>query len=83
MKIDWGETNKLWKNNPQAKLDKKMVYFTNLHSDNSYAKFFFEKHYLCSSNIKMYSFIPTYANKKSLSKAIKEGLIKPFKFSKF
>lgn len=68
--INWGETNKLWARNPQAKIDKKIVYYLNDHSNGNYAKFQFQKHYRCHSNVDLYSFIPSYANKKELGKAM-------------
>ena len=73
LKIDWNETKKMWDKNPQTKIDKKLVYFLNQHSNGVYARYFFQKHHKCNQNMNLYSFIPSGGNKKLLSAAMRSG----------
>lgn len=82
LKINWKETNLMWKNNPQAKLDKKMVYFLNEHSNGEFVKFLFLIHHKAPTNMKLYSFVPSDGIKKKLSKAMKNGLVATVAFKR-
>jgi hypothetical protein len=41
--IDWGSTNKMWKDNPQAKKEKKFIYYFNAHTRGLKYKIVWEK----------------------------------------
>ena len=72
-KPNWKATKELWKRDEQARKEKKLVYFLNTHTNNinyRYDWITFNK-YLINKNI--YKFVPTYTNRKKLSKKIIEN----------
>lgn len=72
LRPDWNATKKLWKNNEEAKKEKKLIYHLNDHTDGYQHRWFWEK---LTSNVKnnsAYSFIPSRNNKRTLAKALKD-----------
>lgn len=74
--IDYGETNKLWRDNPEAKETRKYVYHTNSHSGGYIASFKWLKSRAKTKNIFGYKFTPVKQAKRDLAKAMKDPLIK-------
>jgi len=74
--IDYGETNKLWKDNPEAKDNRRYVYHTNRHSGGYIASFKWLKSRAKTKNIFGYKFVPVKQVKRDLAKAMKDPLIK-------
>lgn len=69
---DWVKTRELWEINPQAKKEKKLVYFTNFHTDGVRYKYFWSKAYVLVSNKILYSLRMTRTNKRAVAKMIKD-----------
>jgi len=80
--IDYGETNKLWKNNPEAKETRRYVYHKNSHSGGYIASFKWLKSKAKTKNIFGYKFVPVKQAKRDLAKAMKDPLIKVDFFEK-
>ena len=74
--IDYGETNKLWRDNPEAKDNRRYVYHTNSHSGGYIASFKWLKSRAKTKNIFGYKFVPVKQAKRDLAKAMKDPLIK-------
>ena len=70
---DWVKTKELWKNNPQAKKEKKLLYHTNAHTDNVRYKFLWSKKNVLVENKTLYSLRLTRTNKRAVHKKIMEG----------
>jgi hypothetical protein len=80
--IDYGETNKLWRDNPEAKETRRYVYHTNSHSGGYIASFKWLKSQAKTKNIFGYKFVPVKQAKRDLAKAMKDPLIKVDFFEK-
>jgi hypothetical protein len=72
LKIDWLETNKLWKEHPELKEKKQFVYFLNDHSDGWYAVWHWSKFNIRIKGKRAYSFEPCWTNKRRLAKLMKQ-----------
>lgn len=70
---NWVKTKELWAKSEDARLRKQLVYNTNEHSDNLRYKFMWSKKRSVVENKTLYTLIMTRANKRELSKRIKEG----------
>ena len=77
LKIDFGETNKMWKEYPELKAQKKVVYHENDHSGNTNVKIEWNRFRTDKSrivrNIKGYLFCPSREFKRNLAKHIKSN----------
>lgn len=70
---NWVKTKELWKNSEDARNRKQLVYNTNEHSDNYRFRFRWSKKRSVVENKTLYTLIMTRANKRELSKRLKEG----------
>ena len=70
---NWVKTKELWKSSEDARNRKQLVYNTNEHSDNLRYKFIWSKKRSVVENKTLYTLTMTRANKRELSKRIKEG----------
>jgi len=70
---DWHRTNLLWKSDPVAAAEKRLIYHTNLHSDGVRYKYFWSKRHIPAEFKTLYAFRVTRDNKRLASSAIKEG----------
>lgn len=67
---NWRRTKELWDSDPQAKLDKKLVYNTNENTNGVIYRFHWSKG-LCTLKFKsIYSIVMTRANKRELFRLI-------------
>ena len=73
MSPNWVKTKELWKSSEDARNRKQLVYNTNEHSDNLRYKFIWSKKRSVVENKTLYTLTMTRANKRELSKRIKEG----------
>lgn len=80
--IDMNATMKLWKDDPQAKENKKFVYHRNLHSGGYVAFFKWMKSGAKVKNIMGYDFNPVKGVKRALTKVMKDPLSKADFFEK-
>jgi hypothetical protein len=80
--IDYGETNKLWNEDPEARKNRRYVYHTNSHSGGYIASFKWLKSRAKTKNIFGYKFVPVKQAKRDLAKAMKDPLIKVDFFEK-
>lgn len=71
---DWGQTNKLWAANPEAKKKKTIVYHLNEHRGGYKYKIFWDKKKQMLKNKTFYYFIPTRAFKRNLASVLKNNL---------
>jgi len=72
LSVDWQKTNKLWDSNPDAKQRKKLIYFTNEHSEGYQYKWYFTNYRSNCINKTVYCFVPSRDNKRKLGKLIKD-----------
>lgn len=70
---DWVKTKELWKNNPQAKLEKKRVFHTNSHTENVRYKYLWSKRNVLVENKTLYSLRLTRTNKRAVHQKILDG----------
>ena len=70
---DWVKTKQLWENNPKAKEEKKLLYHTNSHTDNTRYKFFWSKQRILIQNKILYSLKITRDNKRAVHNLILKG----------
>lgn len=70
--VNWKATNELWKDNDEAKKDKKMVYHTNEHSNGYQYKWNFSNYRSNCVNKSAYCFVPSRTNKRTLAALIKD-----------
>lgn len=73
MKIDWGKTNKLWKEKPELRTKGVFVYFENKHSDEYKYCLYWNKSKMNFKNNKLYTFKECRDFKIQLGKKILEG----------
>lgn len=57
--VDWNKTWNYWKSNEEAAKKKKLIYFTNEHTDNYRYKFNWDKCSIHMGKARMYSFNPS------------------------
>jgi len=70
---DWVKTKQLWESNPEAKKEKKRVFHTNSHTDNTRYRFLWSKCRVLVENKTLYSLRMTRDNKRAVHSKIKEG----------
>ena len=70
---DWVKTKELWDNNPKAKEEKKLLYHTNNHTDNTIYKFLWSKNRILITNKILYSLRMTRDNKRKVHSLVKNG----------
>jgi len=68
--IDYGRTNALWAANPEAKKNKKLVYFLNDHSNGYRYKFTWDKTSCITRNKSFYSFKASREHNRSIAVAL-------------
>jgi hypothetical protein len=73
LRPDWKATKKLWAENEEAALTKKLVWHTNTHSRGFYYKWYWDKRACNITNSSAYSLIISRGNKRAITKAIKEN----------
>jgi len=70
---NWVKTKELWDSNPKAKEEKKLLYHTNSHTDNTRYKFFWSKQRILIQNKILYSLRITRTNKRNVHNLILKG----------
>ena len=70
---DWVKTKELWEEDPQAKLDKQLVYHFNENTNGIRYKYFWSKSRVLVTNKTLYNLKMTRENKRTLSKLVSEG----------
>lgn len=70
---NWGKTKELWDRNPEAKLNKKLVYCINEETDGIVYKLHWSKNRVYIENKSLYSLRITRDNKRAIHKRIKAG----------
>lgn len=70
---DWPKTWEYWKTNQKAAAEKKLLFYTNEHTDNYRYKFNWDKYNTNVRGMRNYSFSPS----KLLSRRLKEHLLDP------
>ena len=70
---DWVKTKELWEEDPQAKLDKQLVYHFNENTNGIRYKYFWSKSRVLVTNKTLYNLKMTRENKRTLSKLVTEG----------
>jgi hypothetical protein len=71
---NWGETKKLWDRDPEAKLNKKLVYCLNEETNGVVYKLHWSKNRVFVENKSFYSLRITRANKRAIHKSITQGV---------
>lgn len=74
IRIDWGNTLKLWRSDPEAKEEKRKVYHLNKHSKGYLYKFIWDKRKQLLPNKSVYRFKPVRKVDRELSYILKTGL---------
>ena len=70
---DWVATKKLWEENPEARAQRKRIFHTNAHTDNTRYRFFWSKSRVLVENKTLYALRMSRANKRAVHKKIMEG----------
>lgn len=70
---NWGATNKYWKENPQAKERKEVIYHFNEHTNGVRYKMYWSKKHVFIQNKDFYSFVLSRENKHKFNNAILNG----------
>jgi len=70
LSIDFGKTNALWKVDPEAKKNKKVVYHINRHTDGYRYKFYWNKKYCAVKHKSFYTFKAARDNNRMIASAI-------------
>jgi len=70
---DWAGTKKLWEEDPEAKLEKRLAYHFNEGTNGIRYRLFWSKTRVLVSNKTLYSFRFTRNNKRVLSSLVKQG----------
>jgi len=73
LSVNWGATRKLWKENEEAKEQKKFIYHFNEHSDGVRYRFLWSRANMKCKNSNFYTFKPAKRMKQTLAKHIREG----------
>lgn len=71
--VDWGATNKLWKENPEAAKAKRLMYNINEHTDGYMIKFWWDRRTSTVKNLSAYCFKMNRTKARKLATAIKGG----------
>lgn len=71
--VDWKETNLLWKQDPIAKKEKKLIFLFNEDTNRIMYRVHWYRARVLASNKALYDLILTRTNKRRISKLIKEG----------
>ena len=72
--IDWKSTMDLWKENPEAKEEKTLIYFTNPHTGGFICKWKWYRKAPYAKNSRFYKFYPLRKWKRLLAKVLKNPL---------
>lgn len=70
---DWVKTKVLWEKSEKAKVEKKLVYHTNSHTDGVRYKFLWSKKNVLVENKTLFSLRMTRTNKRAVHQKILEG----------
>jgi hypothetical protein len=70
---DWATTNKLWKENPEAKAKKQIIFHLNEHRGGYKYKIFWDRSKPKLKHKSFYYFIPTRAFKRKLASVLKNN----------
>ena len=70
--VNWGETNKLWESDPEAKAKKLRIFYTNEHTDGYKFQFYWDKKPKKIKNKTVYQFIATRYYKRYLNQCLKD-----------
>lgn len=70
---NWAATNKFWKDNPEAKERKEVIFHFNEHSNGIRYKMYWSKKHVFIQNKDFYSFILSRENKRKFNSAILNG----------
>jgi len=73
IRVDWGNTLKLWKSDPEAKAEKRKVYHLNKHSHGYLYKFVWDKKDKPFKNKIVYRFKPVRKLDRELKDILKSG----------
>lgn len=73
IRVDWGNTLKLWKSDPEAKEEKRKVYHLNKHSHGYLYKFVWDKKGKLFKNKIVYRFKPVRKLDRELKDILKSG----------
>jgi hypothetical protein len=68
---NWEATNKLWAENKEAAKEKKVIFYTNRHTEGYSYKWYFTNYRSNCINKSYYYFVPTRGNKRKLAGALK------------
>lgn len=71
---DWVKTKALWERNLDAKLQKKLIYHTNEHTNGVIFSAVWGKDKVAIENKRLYSLQLARPNKRAIHKAIKQGM---------
>jgi hypothetical protein len=71
--VDWGATNKLWKEDSDAAEKKKLIRHTNPHTRGYVARFYLDKGAANFKNKRIYKFSPCREAQRDLAKAIHDN----------
>ena len=73
--VDWGNTRKMWRDYPESKEQKKVLYYTNDHSNNWKYSFMWNKNVgKGNTNDKLFSLkVDRAMGKRYLAKVVKQG----------
>jgi len=71
LSVDWKKTNELWESDSSSKEQKKLIYFTNEHSEGYQYKWYFTNYRSNCINKSAYCFRPSRSNKRKLAELIK------------
>lgn len=77
---DWVKTGKLWKENPEAEKERRMIYHFNEHTAGVRYKITWDRSTTGAVNKMLYLFIPSRENKRTAWKSVlagKEYYVKP------
>lgn len=70
---DWGATRKLWEEDPQAKIDKRVLFHFNEETNGIRYKFHWNKTGVITPNKYLYQFRACRTNSRELAQFIKQG----------
>jgi hypothetical protein len=70
---NWGETKKLWENNEEARINKKILYHFNEDTNSIRYRFFWSRKNVILKNKTLYDIVMTRTNKRRLSAYLKNG----------
>ena len=72
--IDWAKTKLLWSKNEKAKLEKRLIYYTNEHTNGYLYSAYWDKKYAILKNKSFYKFKMAREANRTIKKKISEGI---------